>query len=423
MKPVTLLIAGAGGRGAGYAKYAASHPDQAQVVAVAEPRAEYRQALAAEYKIPAANVFDDWRAAAAQPRLADAVIIATQDRMHTAPALAFAALGYHILLEKPMAPTPAECLAITRAVTAPKIVFAVCHVLRYTQYTRALKAVLDAGRIGEIVSIQHIEPVGYWHQAHSFVRGNWRNTRESSCMLLAKCCHDLDWLRYLAGASCQSVSSFGNLKHFRRENQPAGAAARCLDCRVEADCPYSAVRIYLGRLRKNQKTWPLNVITTDLTETGVTRALREGPYGRCVYRCDNDVVDHQVVNMLFENGVTAAMTMTAFAGGGRATRICGTRGELRGNATSLTLCDFLTDKSEEIAIQKYDTSILGGHGGGDFGLMHDFIAAVAENNPARISSGPQETCESHMLVFAAEQARLENRVVELRDFMAGNHAV
>ncbi len=414
--PVTLLVVGAGSRGAGYARYAASHPDLARVTGVAEPRAPYRDALAAAHAIPAEQVFADWRAAAARPRLADAVIIATQDRMHTEPALAFAARGYHILLEKPMAPTPDECRRIARAVAGAGIIFAVCHVMRYTQYTRALKAVLDSGRIGEIVSLQHIEPVGYWHQAHSFVRGNWRNTAESSCMLLAKCCHDLDWIRYLIGAPCAKVSSFGNLKHFRPENQPAGAAGRCLDCPVEAQCPYSAIRIYLGRLRKGQTCWPVNVLTTDLTEAGVTRALREGPYGRCVYKCDNDVVDHQVVNMQFANGATAAMTMTAFAEGGRRTRIFGARGELAGDSVSLTCRDFLTDATETIPIDRLDTSILGGHGGGDFGLMRAFVAAVSAGSADGLLSGPAETCESHMMVFAAEQSRLDSRVVEMREF-------
>ena len=167
--------------------------------------------------------------------------------------------------------------------------------------------------IGDIVSIQHLEPVGYWHQAHSYVRGNWRKESESSSMLLAKSCHDLDWIRYIMGARCVAVSSFGSLKHFRKEEKPSGAGERCLDCSYEPRCPYSALKIYLGRIEKGQVEWPVNVITEDVSREGVQAALRDGPYGRCVYECDNDVVDNQVVNLLFEGGRTAAFTMTGFS--------------------------------------------------------------------------------------------------------------
>lgn len=418
MQPVSLLIIGAGGRGAGYASFAAQFPDKAQVVGVAEPRQFYREDLAKRHAIPVENIFTDWRAAAAKARFADVAIIATQDKMHTEPLVALASKGYHLLLEKPMAPTPEECRRITEAVLKAKVIFAVCHVLRYTRYTRALKNILDSGRIGEIVSIQHVEPVGYWHQAHSFVRGNWRNEKESSCMLLAKCCHDLDLIRHLVNNPCEAVSSFGNLKHFNRKNWPTGAADRCLDCPVESNCPYSALKIYLGRVKEGKTGWPVNVLTPDVSAAAITTALREGPYGRCVYACDNDVVDHQVVNLVFRNGATAAMTMTAFGGGGRKTRIFGTRGEISGNSEQITVTDFLTDKSETIEVNKEDNTILGGHGGGDFGLMNSFIEAVAKNDRRLILSGVEETLESHMIVFAAEQARLTGQVVNVPKFIA-----
>lgn len=408
MHPVRLAIIGAGSRGTGYASYAATHPDQARVVAVAEPRAFYRDRLAREHQIPSERVFVDWREAAAQPRLADAAIIATQDAMHVEPAEAFAGRGYHLLLEKPMAPDEVGCRRIHRAVTAAAIVFAVCHVMRYTAYTRRLKALLDAGRIGDLVSIQHLEPVGYWHQAHSFVRGNWRNERESSPMLLAKSCHDLDWLRHVMGVPCERVSSFGSLKHFRREEKPAAAgdATRCLDCPCEAICPYSARKIYLGRVARGETGWPVDVLTPKVSEASVTEALRSGPYGRCVYECDNDVVDHQVVNLLFAGGRTAAFTMTAFnLSGHRRTRLFGTRGEISGDGVHLEVVDFLTDRTEVIDTAAMDASILGGHGGGDYGLMQSFVAAVAAQDQSRVLSGPDETLETHLMVFAAERSR------------------
>ncbi len=412
--PVTLLIVGGGHRGCGYAAFAKKHPELARVVGVAEPREFYRRKLTQEHGIVPENVFTDWRQAAGRKRFADAVIIATQDRQHTEPAVAFAGLGYDMLLEKPMANTEADCRKIAAAVKESGILFAVCHVLRYTDYTRRLKAILDEGRIGRIVSIQHLEPVGYWHQAHSFVRGNWRNESESSFMLLAKSCHDLDWLRHVMGKPMRRVSSFGSLMHFRRDDRPAGAADRCLDCGVEAQCPYSARRIYLERFRAGHTGWPVDVITSDLTEAGVTAALRDGPYGRCVYACDNDVVDHQVVNIEFDGGPTATFTMTAFTEmSDRKTRIFGTRGRIEGDGRMLRVLDFLTDREETIDTRAPAGSILGGHGGGDYRLMQGFVAAVGERDPAKILSGPAETLESHLAVFAAERARREGRVVEI----------
>jgi predicted dehydrogenase len=423
MLPIKLIIIGAGNRGTNYADYALLYPEQAKVVGVADPREHYRTQLAVRHSIPPENVFTDWRQVAERPRFADAVIIATPDVLHAEPAIAFAELAYHILLEKPMAPNAADCRRIAAAAQANGEMFAVCHVLRYTTYTKKVKAIVDSGRLGEIISIQHLEPVGYWHQAHSFVRGNWRNERESAFMLLAKSCHDLDWIRHIMGKPCSQVSSFGSLKHFRAEHKPEGAADRCLECAIEPACPYSAPRIYLGRVRRGETGWPVNVLTPDLTEVGVIEALRTGPYGRCVYACDNDVVDHQVVNMQFENGATASFTMTAFnRQRDRETRIFGTRGELYGNGRFIEIYDFLTDATERIdAETASDGSIsstsagqtLSGHGGGDLALMTHFVNALLRNDPSLILSGPAESLESHLMVFAAEASRCEGRVVDV----------
>ncbi|OGV61270.1 MAG: oxidoreductase [Lentisphaerae bacterium RIFOXYC12_FULL_60_16] len=415
MKPVKVLIVGAGSRGMCHAEFATQHPDRMKVVGVAEPRDFYRNAMAAKHDIPRDYVVSDWTELAERKRFADAVIISTQDSMHVEPSLAFARLGYHLLLEKPMAPDESGCRKIVRAVKRHDVIFSVCHVLRYTEYTRTLKRLIQEGRIGDVVCIQHLEPVGYWHQAHSFVRGNWRNEATSSPMLLAKSCHDLDWLRYLMGVPCERVSSFGSLTHFRPEEQPAGAADRCLDCRVEATCPYSARKLYLGMLTNGRTCWPLDVVTPDLTREGITKALREGPYGRCVYACDNDVVDHQVVNFEFEGGRTASFTMTAFTEhGNRRTTIFGTRGEIRGDGKTLAVFDFLTDKTEVVEANQADGSLTGGHGGGDYWIKDAFVRAVATGDRSGIRSGPDETLESHLMVFAAEKARMQGRVVPVK---------
>lgn len=414
MPPIKILSIAAGSRGSGYATYAEQHADRVEIVGVAEPRDFYRQQMVGKYDIPMVNTFTDWREAVARDKFADAVIIATQDAMHTEPAIAFAEKGYHILLEKPMAPTEEECMRIAEAAKKNHVILAVCHVMRYTRYTQMLKEVVASGLIGDVVNLQHLEPVGYWHQAHSFVRGNWRNEAESSFMLLAKSCHDLDWIRYIMGVPCKSLSSFGSLKHFRKEEQPDGAADRCLDCEVEADCPYSAKKIYLGRLEKGQTGWPMNVLTPDVTKESVMDALRDGPYGRCVYACDNDVVDNQVVSMLFDGGRTASFTMTAFnEASHRKTHIFGTKGELYGDGTKIKRFDFLTDETEVIDTSATDASILGGHGGGDYGIMHSFVEAVTADDPSKVLSGADESLETHRMVFAAEKARKEHCVVDL----------
>ena len=414
MKPVELIIAGAGDRGFVYASYAKTHPKRAQIVGVAEPRDFYREKMVEEYKVPEENVFTDWKDMAKRKKFADAVIIATQDHMHKDPAIAFAKKKYHILLEKPMAPDEKSCRAITKAVFSNNIIFALGHVLRYTRYTQKLKSILDSGLIGEVISLQRLEPVGYWHQAHSFVRGNWRNEKESSFMLLAKSCHDLDWIRFIMGKKCETVSSFGSLTHFHKENKPETAGNNCMECDYEPECPYSAKKFYLGLFERGKTGWPLSTITSDMTKGGIIRELRNGPYGQCVYECDNDVVDHQVVNMEFEGGKTASFTMTAFTKARqRETRIFGTRGELYGNGRKIQIHQFLSGKTEIIDTSEDVPVSLADHGGGDYGLIDAFVSAVAQNDPKLILSGPDETLETHLMTFAAERSRKEGKIVSL----------
>ncbi|MFX1482985.1 MAG: Gfo/Idh/MocA family protein [Promethearchaeota archaeon] len=414
MKPVEIIIAGAGDRGNVYASYAKVRPKRAKIVGVAEPRDFYREKMAKEFSIPDDDVFTDWKDMAKRDKFADAVIIATQDHMHRDPTVAFAKKDYHILLEKPMAPDEKECKDITKAVMSKDILFAVGHVLRYTKYTQKLKSIIDSGFIGEVMSIQHLEPVGYWHQAHSFVRGNWRNEKESSFMLLTKSCHDLDWIRYIIGKKCAAVSSFGSLTYFRPENKPDNAGTNCMECAYEPQCPYSAKRIYLKLFDRGIRGWPVSVLTTELTKGGIIRAIRNGPYGRCVYDCDNDVVDHQVVNMEFEGGETASFTMTGFTKARqRETRIFGTRGELYGNGSKIQVYSFLTGAKDIIDTSEDVPASLADHGGGDYELMDAFVTAVAENDSSRILSGPEETLETHLMTFAAERSRKEGKTVTL----------
>lgn len=416
--PVTILVVGAGGRGFAYANLALQIPDLAKVVAVAEPRKFHREKMVSEHGIKPENVYRNWQTACQHPRMADAVAICTQDAMHEDCVMAFAKQGYHILLEKPMAPKASACKRIVDEVRKYGKKFAVCHVMRYTQYTSTLKRLLDDGAVGDIVTIEHFEPVGFWHQAHSFVRGNWRNEKKSSFMLLAKSCHDVDWLSYIVGKPCVRVSSFGGLYYFNEAHQPEGAADRCLDCAISKDCPYSAKEFYFGKFERKEFGWPLDVVDPTFKKSSLEKALRKGDYGRCVFKCDNDVVDHQVVNFEYEGGVTASFTMSAFnPGGGRKTRILGTTGYIETDDSSLIrIYDYLSKEWREIDTAASDASMAGGHGGGDGGILESFCRAIVEDDESLIISGADATIESHLTTFAAEKSRKTGKVVEMAKF-------
>jgi predicted dehydrogenase len=412
---ITLAVVGAGLRGQQYAELAVAS-GLATVVAVADPSPARRAALADTYGLGPDALFDGWAELAARPRLADAAIVATQDRDHVGPSVALAEAGYHLLLEKPIAPTEEEAQTIIVAAERAGVQLAVCHVLRYTPLTRHIRALLDDGRLGELVSVQHLEPVGWWHFAHSYVRGNWRRADLATPLLLAKACHDVDWLQYIVGRPAVRVSSFGSLFHFRPEQAPPGAADRCVACPVEQSCAYSAARLYRSCLGDpDRERWPLGAITDDPTPEGVEAALRDGPYGRCVYACDNDAVDHQVVTIEYEGGVTASLTVSAFTPmADRKTRIMGTRGYLDSDGETIRVYDFRTATEEVIDVGAgTDASAARGHAGGDAGLVEAFLHSIAAADPSLIKTGPAESLTSHRLVWAAERARQEGVVVAL----------
>ena len=408
MKPITAVVLGAGSRGEIYASYAKAHPDELQIVAVAEPRPDRLKLLADTHNIPAELRYDSWQALLSQPKMADATFICTLDDDHAAPALQALALGYHILLEKPMSNTEEECRAIEAAAAAAGKTMAVCHVLRYTPFYQTLKGLIEQGEIGQVCAISQIENVAYWHQAHSFVRGNWRNSKETSPMLLQKSCHDMAILLWLTNQNCIKVSSFGSLLHFTPENAPVGAPRHCLDgCPHSETCPYYAPKIYLT----GSTEWPVDVLTTDLTPEGITKALQEGPYGRCVYYCDNDVVDRQAVSLEFDGGAVGTFIMTAFtAEHGRQLKIMGTKGQIKADmaAGAIVLQPFGKEPQTIPLDMGSETS---GHGGGDFGLMRDFLRVLRDGGESRSSA--KVSLQSHLICFAAERSRLEGRTIEL----------
>lgn len=416
MTKIKFILIGAGDRGTTYADLGAESCPEFELVGVADPDPVRRNYIRSRFNLPESACFTTWEEILSKPRLADAAIIATQDRLHFAPAMQAISLGYDLLLEKPVAPTPAECLMIADAAKQKGVRVVVCHVLRFTPFFRLLKQLIDDGRIGRIVNIVHVECVGNVHQSHSYVRGNWHRSEDSAPMILAKSCHDLDIVQWLLGEKCTRLQSFGSLSYFRQENMPAGAPEFCADgCPAEQDCPYSTLKIYRDR------KFPAFVKTAtkkhNPTDEDIAYAITKTDYGKCVFRCDNDVVDHQVVNLEYEDGATVSFTMSAFNRGGRKVRIMGTKGEIFAQMSDdfVTLFDFLTRQESKIRISDAvkDESIRGGHGGGDRGIIRSFCRYLSGTYDGNSITDISTSVANHLVAFAAEQSRLGGGVIDM----------
>lgn len=420
MKKLTVAVAGCGSRGQDtYSKLLMNMTDRAQIVAAADIDPEKLRGMRELCGLREDQCFASAEEMLEQPRLADIMLICTPDRLHHPQAKAALLKDYHLLLEKPIATRADHCRELAELAETRHRHVVVCHVLRYTAFYQKIKQVIDSGTLGEVASVQGIEQVCYWHQAHSFVRGNWRNEGESACMILAKCCHDMDLLLWLTGKTPKRVSSFGSLKHFRAEQAPAGAADRCINCPVK-DCPYNAVDFYLPRYRESGDDWPQNVVAFQPTEEKLLAALRDGPYGRCVYRCDNDVVDHQVVNLEYTDGATAAYTMCAFtAHGGRTLRVMGTHGELYADLKENTIRVMPFGQEDEVIDVRTLTNDFSGHAGGDARMLREFIDLVSGGAPISPTlTAIGRSVESHLVAFAAEQSRRSDGMpVDIEDVL------
>lgn len=414
-RALRVAIVGAGARGSAYAHHLDDSAGRAVVGAVAEPREVIRKELGSRYAIPEGARFAHWQDMVVAPRSCDAVIISLHDSEHLDAATAFAAAGYDILLEKPMAPTLVECRRIVAAAEEANVWLGVCHVLRYTPYTTLVRSLVEGGAIGDIVNVQHLEPVGFWHFAHSYVRGNWCAEATSAPVLLTKSSHDIDWLSYIIGRPVTRVSSFGSLLHFRPEHAPEGAGERCLDCAVEDACAYSAVRVYRKGLTPGLRESSFTaVVAPEYTEDALTDALRSGPYGRCVYGGQNDVADHQVVSIEYAGGVTAGFTLTAFSPlENRRTRIFGTKGQIATDGSTVELFDFRSSSTTLHEPVIGAASAGEGHAGGDVAMIKAFVRALCDGEPIHFSSDGRTSLETHEIVFAAEEARLDGTVVSL----------
>ena len=413
-RKIKMVIAGLGGRGHDiYSHYGLEHPDDMEVVAVADPRQDRLDIVKQEWGLDDSCCYETAEELFAKPRMADVAVIATQDRQHVAHAEAALKAGYHLLLEKPVAVDIEGCLEVLRLARFYKRHVTVCHVLRYTPFYNTIKHLIDDGKIGDVVTIQAMEQVGYWHHAHSYVRGNWRNSKDSCPMILAKCSHDMDILIWLTGKRARYVSSYGDNYLFNEAHAPQGAAMRCMDCKIRGGCPYDAVRYYLESdhtsVKAGRVNWPINVLDPNPTPETIEEALRNGPYGRCVYHCDNDVVDHQVVNIQLDDGVTINFTMSAFTERCyRTIKVMGTRGCIEGNMDDSTLIyhDFFGHQ-EQIDLRVTDGS-MAGHGGGDNLMMEEFIKLLRNGKEDTMLSSIEHSIESHLVALLAEKSRLAN---------------
>ncbi len=411
-KILTAAIIGCGGRGCNaYGDLMLKMPEKYKVVAMCDINPVTLKTQNTRFNVSENNLFvnpDEFL----KEKRADLLVIATLDDSHIDIGVKALELGYDLLLEKPLSDKKEECERLLAAQKQYGGKIIVCHVLRYAPAFTTVKELIDEGKIGKLVTIQALEEVAYWHIAHSFVRGNWRNTDIGAPMILAKCCHDLDLLQYYAGAKCESLSSVGDLSFFKAENQPEGAADKCYDCKYIDTCPYSAKAIYYNAWKNGARNWPVDIAlrNTDLEdETAVLTELKASPYSRCVFKCDNNVVDHQIVQMTFENGVKANLTMMGFTQrGGRIMQFFGTHGQilLDEERKVIEIKQFgkpdVVLNTEEIVLKSTSGY---GHGGGDESMIRDLYDLITGDG--KIETALEASIESHLMGIYAEQSRLE----------------
>ncbi|MBR4767635.1 MAG: Gfo/Idh/MocA family oxidoreductase [Lachnospiraceae bacterium] len=421
MNKITFAIAGMGSRGNAYASKLILVPDKAEIRAAADPRRERLIDANSYLKLPEDRLFPDIASMLEAPRLSDVMIIATQDAFHKDHAIAAMEKGYDLILEKPIAAKIEDAAEILRVSEKLGRRVLVCHVLRYTPFYRAIKNVIDAGTIGRIETIEAMEGIGYYHLMHSYVRGNWHRMETSSPIVVAKCCHDMDIFYWLTGEKCKKLSSFGSLDFYRKENAPEGSAERCTDCRIEG-CPFNAVDYYTSHVTGDFA----GIVTLNPTPERLREVLKTSDYGRCVFKMDNDVADHQVVSMLLENGTTVGFQLNGFAAKDeRSIRILGTKGEIRGRFRDNAFMLWPFGKDPETvdvlkAMEKIGYNNVGGHGGGDFGLIHDALLYFMDAEFDRTSvTELKDSIESHYIAFAAEESRAkEGALIDMASYRA-----
>jgi len=419
MNKLKLAAIGCGYRTQIYASLAADMPKYYELVAAADP-VEYRTERIREIsKNPVFRCFKDANEILAQNKLADVMIVGTQDAFHFEPCKRAMERGYNILLEKPIAQSIDEVIELESVANNLDRKVLVCHVLRYTPFYRKIKEIVNSGVLGEIISLNANEGVEPWHHSHSFVRGPYAVTEKATPMIVAKCCHDMDLLSWLLEQNCVAISSFGTLSHFNKKNAPKGSPVRCTDgCPVGTTCMYNAME-YAG---KRRDVWLSAVWDNAMkaTHEEIVDYLKKSQWGRCVYKCDNNTVDHQVLTLLFEKDITATFTMTAFERE-RHLEIFGTEGILKAGEfyRKFTGNDIIVVKHNSDAATTYKIEQTAGcddHMGGDLGLMTELYSQMTGEGPEQMQSSISQSVQSHVMAFAAEEARLSGKVVNLSEF-------
>ncbi|MBI3032696.1 Gfo/Idh/MocA family oxidoreductase [Candidatus Woesearchaeota archaeon] len=423
-----VVIIGAGDRGKDtYGAYASEEGSPIKVVGVVDPETAKLEEMGQRHNIPPERLFKTLDDFLDSTRFCDNAINATPDRFHHDTTISLLRKGYNILLEKPIANNPQDCSAIVDEQKKAGKVLSVAHVLRYAPFFKEIKKIIDRGDLGKLLHINLTEHVGYWHFAHSYVRGNWHKEETSGPVILTKSCHDLDMLCWLIGGKVSSLSSYGALHHFKAENRPEGAAENCLDCKV--DCPYDAKAFYLTEQDSSKVIWPPSVISTDKSIEGRQKALREGPYGRCVYTMDNDVCDSQTVMLQFDSGATAQFYLAAHTDQhSREIQLFFSKGRIYGyvNRGRFEVTKFgggsidkgNYDRSEYDKITTWEGGSKEDHGGADGVLVKAFADAVRNNNPNANLTTAEMSLQSHMLAFAAEFSRKNNgQRVDMKQYM------
>ena len=413
--PITFAIAGFGDRGSTYASMQKLFPDRMKVVAVADINPEKVQKAKELYGIKDELCFTSAEEMLAQDKLADVMVVSTMDRQHVNHAIPALEKGYNILMEKPISPDLQECKRIIEVAKHCPGKIIVCHVLRYTTFYNTLKSILDSKRIGDVVSLCANENVGYWHQAHSFVRGNWRNSNTTSPMCLQKTCHDFDLYLWLADKTPKRVSSMGDTYFFKEACAPEGAALRCMDgCKAKENCPFDAEKIYITNKRtgiaQGNTEWPVDVLAIHPTEESIYEAIKTGPYGRCVFHCDNNVVDHQITNIENTDGSNISFSMSGFTsdGASRYCKIMGTKGDITADMTkNIIEIGLFGQPREVIDVTKLATDF-SGHGGGDVRMVLEFLEMITTGKEPQGITSLEQSINSHLVAFAAEESRLNH---------------
>lgn len=422
MEPIEAVLVGAGQRGReAIGAFAQRHPDELKFIAVVEPDKAKRNGFAKIHNISKENCFSSYEEFFKHPKIAPLCFNTTMDKLHFPSAMLALEKEYHLFLEKPMTDNPKSCLILAEEAKRRGLMIQICHPLRYTTFYSKIKELIDKKTIGNIISFSMNENVAYWHFAHSFVRGNWGKLENSGPFILTKCCHDMDIATWIANSKVKKVFSAGELQYFCQENAPPNSPMQCTDgCPIEKTCPFYAPAIYLT----DYTDWPVSAISFDRSFEARKKAVQKGPYGKCVFKCNNNVVDNQVVCAEFENGITFNFAVYAnsfypF----RTIRIIGTTGEINAHFEKMEIKilrfgqgmgDWGGNSPQPEII--YADKIDGAHGGGDTGVIRNFLKQYRENNLQSIEHSLDIAVEGHLLAFAAEHARISEKVIFMQDY-------